>query len=230
MRPWCVVQHVAWEGPGLIGAEAHARSVDLRVLRMDLGDPLPAPSEIAGLVVLGGPMGLADAAAYPHLTAEIDLLADAVAARLPVLGVCLGSQLLAAALGARVFKGPALEVGLGDVDLTEQGLGDPVMGPAGRALPVVHWHNDTFDLPEGTALLASSAGYANQAYRFGDRVYGLQFHVELDAGMRRAWEARLPAGATLDEMGHARVARAGRALLGRWFDRAIGLAMASPPS
>ncbi|MBI3450776.1 MAG: type 1 glutamine amidotransferase [Acidobacteria bacterium] len=224
MRPWCLVQHVAWEGPGLLGVEARARGIELHVLRMDLGDPLPPASQIGGLVVMGGPMGVADAAAYPHLAAEIDLLAVAVAARIPVLGVCLGSQLLASALGARVFKGPALEVGLGDVDLTEEGRLDPVMGPAGRALPVVHWHNDTFDLPEGSALLASSAGYANQAYRFGDRVYGLQFHIELDAEMRRAWAARLPPGATLDEMGHARAARAGRALIGRWFDRAVAVA------
>ena len=221
MRPWCVVQHVAWEGPGLIATEARARGLDLRVHRMDLGDPLPAAEAICGLVVLGGPMGVNDAIAYPHLAAERDLLAAAVLKGLPVLGVCLGAQLLASALGARVFRGPTLEIGVGEVHLTGEGRRDAVLGKAGPSFPVVHWHQDTFDLPPGSVHLASSPPYAHQGFRLGDRVYGLQFHSELDAPLARLWVPRFPDGAGLDEVARSRVARSGGPLFGRFFDLSL---------
>lgn len=139
-----VIQHVDFEGPGLIGAVLSARGADLRVVRTDEGDALPAVDELDVLVVMGGPMGAHDDAAYPHLAGERELLAAAVAAGIPVLGVCLGAQLLAAALGGTVSRGPAPEVGLGTVSLTDTGRADPVLGPAGRYLRVLHWHADTF--------------------------------------------------------------------------------------
>lgn len=221
MRPWCAVQHVAWEGPGLIAHEARSRGIELQIRRMDLGDALPEAGALGGLVVMGGPMGARDAAAYPHLAAERDLLAGSVAAGLPVLAVCLGAQLLASALGGRVFRGATLEIGAGGVELTAEGKADPVLGPAGAPLPVIHWHHDTFELPEGCVHLASSPGYPMQAFRRGDRVYGLQFHVELDAGLLRSWTPHFPEGVRIDEVAHARVARAGRALIGRFFEQAV---------
>jgi GMP synthase-like glutamine amidotransferase len=221
MRPWCVVQHVAWEGPGLIAAAARARGLDLRVHRMDLGDPLPAADTLGGLVVMGGPMGAGDTIAYPHLAAERDLLAAAVSKGLPVLGVCLGAQLLASALGARVYRGPALEIGIGDVQLTEEGRRDAVLGKAGPSFPAVHWHKDTFDLPPECVHLASSPPYPHQGYRLGDRVYGFQFHSELDAGLLRSWMPHFPEETLIDEVARARVARAGGPLFGRFFDKAL---------
>jgi len=221
MRPWCVVQHVAWEGPGLIAAEARARGLDLRVHRMDLGDPLPAADTLGGLVVMGGPMGAGETIAYPHLAAERDLLASAVSQGLPVLGVCLGAQLLAAALGARVYRGASLEIGIGDVQLTEEGRRDAVLGKAGPSFPAVHWHQDTFDLPPGCVHLASSLPYPQQGFRLGDRVYGLQFHSELDADLLRSWMPHLPERTPIDEVARARVARAGSPLFGRFFDTAL---------
>jgi GMP synthase (glutamine-hydrolysing) len=137
---------------------------------------------LAGLVVLGGPMGVGEIEAHPHLRAEIDLLAAVVAADVPILGVCLGAQLLACALGAEVLPSATPEVGLGSVSPTPAGERDVVLGPGGRRVPVLHWHNDTFTLPPGAKLLASSDECANQAFRVG-RAYGLQFHVELDVAL-----------------------------------------------
>ncbi len=117
-------------------------------------------------------------AEHPYLPAERALIAQAHARGLPILGVCLGAQLLAAALGAAVYRGPRGEVGAGTVELTAAGRSDPLFAGAPDPLPVVHWHHDTFDLPPGAQLLASSERYAHQAFRVG-RSYGLQFHVEL---------------------------------------------------
>ena len=152
-RSWVAIQHVPFEGPGSIATAAARRETPLAVCHPYLGEPLPACRELCGLVVMGGPMGVSDTDSHPYLRDELALIAASVAAGLPVLGVCLGAQLLAAALGARVYRGPQLEIGPGTVALTDAGRSDPVLGAAGRAeLPVVHWHQDTFELPPGAAV------------------------------------------------------------------------------
>ena len=216
-RRFVVIQHLAAEGPGLIGAVArnHGHSLDIR--RMDRGDAVPAARTLEGLVVLGGTMAAYETAAHPYLAAEQRLLAEACTRDLPVLGVCLGAQLLAAALGARVFPGPAQEIGFGDVTLTADGTRDPILGPSGPVLPVFHWHGDTFELPAGATHLATSARYAQQAFRAGARAYGLQFHLELDRALARDWAGALPAGVRLEEKRRAAVEETGRAILHRFF-------------
>lgn len=221
-RTFVVIQHVASEGPGLIAAVARQHGIALDVRRMDRGDPLRKADAMHGLVVLGGPMGAGDAAAHPHLAAEQRLLADACALGIPVLGVCLGAQLLAAAHGARVYRGPAAEIGFGAVTLTPEGARDPVLGPSGPSFTAFHWHGDTFDLPAGAAHLAVSKQYQHQAFRVGNAAYGLQFHVELDPALARDWAHALPAGVTLDEKRRAAVELTGRAVLHRFFDRVPG--------
>jgi GMP synthase-like glutamine amidotransferase len=216
-RRCLVVQHLAAEGPGLIATVARDHGYALDVRRMDRGDPVPAGDALDGLVVLGGTMGAYDLAAYPHLAAEQRLLAEACARDVPILGVCLGAQLLAAALGARVFRGPAAEIGFGIVTLTPEGARDPILGPSGPAFPAFHWHSDTFDLPRGATHLAASAAYPQQAFRFGARAYGLQFHVELDRPLARDWATALPPGVKLDEKRRAAVEQTGRAILHRFF-------------
>lgn len=221
-RPWGVIQHVAWEGPGTIADEAAARGIRLDLRRMDRGEPVPTLEEISGLVVMGGPMSAHDTATHPHLAHERRLLRDAMERDLPVLAVCLGSQLLALALDARVERGPMPEIGIGEVALTAEGREDPVLGLAGESVPVVHWHEDTFHVPDGAVHLAESALYRNQAFRLGDRAYAFQFHLEVDRALAGAWEGKLPPGIQLTEDRRVEVERAGRSILGRFFDRALG--------
>jgi GMP synthase-like glutamine amidotransferase len=219
-QPWAVIRHVAWEEPGLIAAEAKARGLSLDARMMERGDPLPDAAEIGGLIVMGGSMAVYEADRFPHLKAEQALLRAAVDRGLPLLCVCLGAQLLAAALGARVFKGTAEEIGFGSVTLSEEGARDPVLGPAGPAIPVFQWHGDTFDLPDRSKLLAGNALYPNQAFKVGPRVYALQFHVELDAAVRDSWAPHLPHGIRMDAGLAEKAERAGRGIISRFFDAA----------
>ncbi|MCS7480483.1 type 1 glutamine amidotransferase [Umezawaea endophytica] len=218
-----VVQHVPFEGPGLIGPALSAVGADVRVVRVYAGEPLPDAEKLDALVVLGGPMGAFDDHAHPHLARERDLIAECVRRGTPVLGVCLGSQLLAAALGAQVWRGPDVESGAGTVTLTPAGSADPVLGPSGPRLPVVHWHHDTFDLPEHGVQLATSERYAQQAFRVGDS-YGLQFHVEFDAVALDQAAPHLPPDTTItpDEI-HA-VAAEGERVLKRWAEHVVTVA------
>lgn len=215
-----MLQHVPWEGPGTIADEAAARGIPIGVVRLDRGEPVPPAEELGGVIVMGGPMSVHDTAEHPHLVHERRLLRDAVERDLPILGVCLGAQLLAAALDARVERGPLPEIGIGEVTLTAEGRGDAVVGSDADSIPVVHWHEDTFHVPERGVLLAASALYRNQAFRLGRRAYAFQFHLEVDRELASAWAPKLPPG-TLEEARRADVERAGRAILGRFFDVAL---------
>jgi GMP synthase-like glutamine amidotransferase len=227
-RPWAIMQHVDHEGPGMIEGSLDRRGLRYEVFRMDRGDALPDPGSIDGLVVMGGPMGVHDTDRYPWLVAERELIAAVATSGRPVLGVCLGAQQLAAALGAEVTTGPTEEIGLGQVELTEAGRRDRVFGPeygglAHTALPCVHWHRDTFSLPDGAVHLAGTRLFPHQAFRWGDRVYALQFHVEVDHSLAKAWKPHLPAGVTLDGPGVALVESVGTRLLQRFVDRAAAI-------
>lgn len=190
MRPVLVLTHVPHEGPGLIAAALDG--VPYRV-RTVVGQPfprLPALDELSGLVVMGGPQD----ADEDSLAAERDLLARAAAAGVPVLGVCLGMQLLSLALGGRLLRRAGTEVGLGGVDVVAD---DPVLAPLGAQPTVVHWHADQVTLPEGATLLASTPTTPVQAFRLGSAL-GLQFHLEVDAGLLELWLS-LPDDDLLDD-------------------------------
>lgn len=205
-RPWVVLQHADHEGPGSIAAVLGEAGIRFEVLRPDRGHVVPLPDDVGGVVALGGPM-TADDDTKPWLADERALLAGVVAAGSPVLGVCLGAQQLAMALGAELVVGgddAEAEIGLTSVVLTAAGRLDPVLGPelgglADPSVACVQWHRDTFTLPEGAAHLAASRRFPHQAFRVGPRVYGFQFHVEIDGPLVDRW--RLPlrrAGADLD--------------------------------
>ncbi len=215
--PWVVLQHAAFEGPGSVAAAVRDAGAGLTVVRTDLGEAVPPPAEVArmaGLVVMGGPMSVHDDLAW--LEDERVLLRAAVGAGLPVLGVCLGAQQLAAALGADVTPGPAPECGVGEVHLTTAAIEDPVFGPAPTPLPCVHWHGDTFSLPGSAVRLARNDAYENQAIRVGERAYGLQFHVEVTASLVAHWGPHLPPGVFIRSSDVAHVSRAGDGIVRRF--------------
>ena len=209
------------------------RGIALHRVELDEGEPLPDWREFDAIVAMGGPMSANDDAELPWLIEEKRAIGEAVRAGTPFWGVCLGVQLLAASLGARVYPGPEPEVGLLPVELTDEGRSDPVFGDIDTELVTLQWHGDTFDLPSGAVRLAGSPTYANQAFRF-ERAYGLQFHLEVSPEMAREW-AEVPAYvASLERtLGAERapaflasisenadeMRAAGRSLFERWLDR-----------
>jgi GMP synthase (glutamine-hydrolysing) len=186
-----VLQHIACEPPGTYEDVLRERGVELVRVELDEGERLPDWREFDAIVAMGGPMSAVDDDALPWLTDEKGLIAEAVEAGTPFWGVCLGVQLLAASLGARVYPGPAPEVGILPVTVTEDGRRDPVFGDLPAELPTLQWHGDTFDLPPGAVRLAGSPAYPNQAFR-AQRAYGVQFHLEVSPELAREW-ADVPA-------------------------------------
>lgn len=182
VRPVLVLTHVPYEGPGLIAPGLDA-PVRVRTV-VDTPDPvLPSVDEISGLVVMGGPMDADDDCGHPGLRAERALLAAAVEADVPSLGVCLGAQLLGMALGARLHRRHGTEIGFAPVDVHADDL---VLGPLGSRPDVLHWHSDAIDLPPGATLLASSDATPVQAFRAGSAL-GVQFHLEVEPAMLDMW-------------------------------------------
>jgi GMP synthase-like glutamine amidotransferase len=231
-----VLQHIACEPPGVYEDVLRERGAMIHRVELDEGEPLPDRRDIDAIVCMGGPMSATDDSDLPWLTEEKAFIADAVRDGVPFWGVCLGVHLLAASLGARVYSGPAPEVGVLPVELTTEGLADPVFGGLPPVLPTLQWHGDTFDLPEGAVRLAGSPAYPNQAFRFGDAAYGVQFHVEVSPEQAREWaavpdyaealERVLGPGALDDLIGRletdaAEMLAHGSRLFERWLDHAL---------
>lgn len=173
-----ILQHVAFEGAGYIADWALSRGHSLVATRLDEGAALPALADFDWLVVMGGPMSVHDESRYPWMSAEKRLIREAIGAGRIMLGICLGAQFVAEALGAEVTVGRHKEIGWWPVTWSPD-----ASRLFGAALPprsdVFHWHGETFDLPAGAIRLASSQPCANQAFQFGDRIVGLQFHLEV---------------------------------------------------
>jgi GMP synthase-like glutamine amidotransferase len=179
------------EGPGTIEDHLAGRGVPSTTVDLEAGEPLPQHDPFTHIVVLGGPMAVYEMDKVPYLRSEAKLIGEAVAEGKRVLGVCLGAQLLAHVLGGRVYPGGKQEIGWDEVTLTDQGMADPCMAelllPGTKKAQVFQMHGDTFDLPPGSVLLASSGDYPNQAFRSGDRVYALQFHIEVTPSIVTGW-------------------------------------------
>lgn len=192
-----VIQHIEREGPGLLAEAAAARGWPLRLVRAWAGDPLPDPERAESvLVVLGGPMGIADLEdpAFPWLAPTVALLRRRLALDLPVLGICLGAQLLAQAGGGTVVPLqvgdpplPHREVGFGALHFSRSATEEPVLRGLDPAEVVLHWHGDRVQLPASATLLASTLPCPEQFFRLGRRAYGLQFHVEVTAAALERW-------------------------------------------
>lgn len=186
-----VLQHIWCESPGYYGELLEERGHEIDVYELDEGSPLPDLDGLDLVLVLGGPMSVNDEEGHSFLAPEERWIAEAIGGSIPYFGVCLGAQLLAATLSADVFQGQTPEVGVMAVSATPNGQKDGVLGVLGSDSLVLQWHGDTFDLPEGASLLASSALYPNQAFRWGDTAYGLQFHLEVTGEMIGHW-AEIP--------------------------------------
>lgn len=178
------VQHVAWETPHRILEACEGLAV--RTVEPLAGERLPDHDEVAGAVFMGGPMNVDEVERYPALAAEREWLAEAVRRRLPVLGICLGAQLLARALEAEVRPGARPEIGFAPVEIFDPD--DPVVGGLAPGTMVLHWHGDVFELPAGATPLARSAQTELQAFRQGC-AWGVLFHPEADLALIERWLA-----------------------------------------
>jgi len=187
LRRAVVLQHIACEPPGIYEDILLSRGIEVARAELDEGDPIPDLLDADLVIAMGGPMSVNDEAEHPWLAEEKQQIAAAVGAGVPFFGVCLGAQLLAASLGARVRAGEGPEVGVLPVELTEAGRSDPVFSELAKTFRTLQWHGDTFDLPPTAARLGGSVAYANQAFRVGKTAYGLQFHLEVTAKMLQEW-------------------------------------------
>lgn len=170
-----VLQHVPFESPGSIATTLTALGAHVETTRLYAGERLPTASDLDVLVVMGGPMSVNDVAEFPWIAAEKALVAEAIATGRSVLGVCLGAQFIASALGCPVYPNREREIGWFPIEPSDTGRASGVAIDA----PVFHWHGETFDMPRGATLLASTEGCVNQAFSIGRQVLGLQFHLEV---------------------------------------------------
>jgi len=175
-----VLQHHDRERLGIIADALRDVGVAPRCIRSFAGQPVPKEmGDALGIIVMGGPQSVYEQGCFPRLGNELRLIEDALKHQKPVLGVCLGSQLLATALGATVYPARTKEIGWNRVTLAESAQSDPLFDSAPRSFVAFHWHGDIFDFPHGPTLLAFSALTANQAFRYGRNVYGVLFHMEV---------------------------------------------------
>lgn len=202
MRKLLVLQHVRREPLGVL--DPLLRASGLRIHYVNFARDPQARIDLErydGLVVMGGPMNVDQQAQHPHLTYEIDLLQRAIAREMPTLGICLGSQLLAAALGAEVRRNPVPEIGWYPLNLHPSAGSDDLFQHMQMSTPVFQWHSYTFDIPQGAVHLASSPDCANQAFRYRDFAYGLQFHLEVDAPLIQRWLDQASINGELEPLG-----------------------------
>jgi GMP synthase (glutamine-hydrolysing) len=196
-----IIKNVETEGPGTIEKFLRKDGIPFHVIELGIGEIPPSLESYTTLIILGGPMGVYEMEHYPQLMAGSRIIREAINRDLKILGICLGAQMLAHCLGADVYPGPEKEIGWHHIELTGDALKDPLMrklavhpvvGDFWRKFRVFHWHGDTFDLPPGAVLLASSAAYRHQAFRVGSTIYGFQFHVEVTKEMIAQWFQGLP--------------------------------------
>jgi len=182
-----IIKHVEIEGPGLIEYCLRQEKIPFRILNLEKGTHLPKLDNLTHVVILGGPMTVYEEDRYPFLRDEDLFIKEAIQRGKPVLGICLGAQLIAKALGAKVFKAPVKEIGWYDISLTRVGSLDPLFSSLPKTFSVFQWHEDTFEIPRTAKWIATSPTLPHQAFRYGEKVYGLQFHLEVTEEMIHEW-------------------------------------------
>jgi len=196
-----IIKNYPTEGPGTIEDFLRKEDFSFKVVELSSGEVPPSLEDFNSLVILGGPMGVYEIGQYPHLRIESRIIREAINRDMKVLGICLGAQMIAYCLGSDVYKGPKEEIGWQHIELTGDGIKDlfmrklaihPSVGDFWRKFKVFHWHGDTFEIPIGAMLLASSELYKNQAFRYKNNVYGFQFHIEVTKKMTKEWFENRP--------------------------------------
>ncbi|MGZ3688705.1 MAG: type 1 glutamine amidotransferase [Bdellovibrionota bacterium] len=201
-KPVLIVQHAPHEHPAAVRRALESQGIQTHWIHPYRGENYPARNEISGVISLGGPMGANDEAEHPWILPELKLLSECASEGIPVVGICLGGQMLARALGGRVEKHSTVEVGWFPIELNAAGREDPILGAAGSNPTVYQWHGDTFHLPKDAVLLASSQACARQAYRVGTSAYGFQFHPEADHQLVQEWLSIDGVAEEIDEVAH----------------------------
>jgi len=188
MEEVLVFQHDPFEDLGYFAEVLDKQGADCRVVRFFHGE-MPAEDwqHIGALIILGGPMSVSEEDHYPFLRWEKRIIRAAIDEAVPMLGVCLGAQLIAEAFGTKIFHGPVKEIGWSQISITPHGQVDSLLGYLPESATVFQWHEDGFELPNGAIHLASSVNYQNQAFRVGKSIYGLQFHLEVTPRMIERW-------------------------------------------
>lgn len=183
-----VLQHVASEDLGIIGKSFRQKGIEADFIKIFAGQRIPRyMNGYDGLIALGGPMSVYEEDIYPFIKDELLLIKSALKKDIPILGICLGAQLLSKAAGANVYKGKKKEIGWYDIKLTDEGRRDRLFLGLPDEFTVFQWHGDTFDIPEKSRRLASSELFPNQIIKAGKNAYGLQFHLEVTEEMIREW-------------------------------------------
>ncbi|MBF0272727.1 MAG: glutamine amidotransferase [Magnetococcales bacterium] len=188
MKTVYAIRHVMFEDLGSFAELTRGRGYQIRYVEAGIEDLTRIDPLLPDLlVVLGGPIGVYEEETYPFITAELALLKKRLAADRPTLGICLGAQMMAKALGARVYPGPVKEIGWQPLTITPEGQSSSLRHLAADKTSMLHWHGDTFDLPHGATLLASSANYAHQAFRWGEHALAFQCHPEIQGARLESW-------------------------------------------
>ncbi len=196
-----IIKNIITEGPGTIEDFLRKEDFSFRVVELSSGEAPPSLEDFNTLVIMGGPMGVYEIGQYPYLRVESRIIREAINRDMKVLGICLGAQMIAYCLGSDLYKGPKEEIGWQHIELTGDGIKDlfmrklaihPSVGDFWRKFKVFHWHGDTFEIPIGAVLLASSELYKNQAFRYKNNVYGFQFHIEVTKKMIKEWFENRP--------------------------------------
>lgn len=187
MKEILIFKHVPFEGPGTLRDALLERGVRHREVNLYEEEAPNSLDNCGGLIIMGGPMNVYEEDEYPFLRDEDRIIKEALARRLPMVGVCLGAQLMAKAAGAKVTKGAKKEIGWYPLHLTEEARKDQAFKALPNEVEVFQWHGDTFDIPKGAVRLASSELFPNQAFRIGENAYALQFHIEVTSQIIEEW-------------------------------------------
>jgi len=189
MQNILVLQHVPHEGLGSMKSVLENFLVEIEYCHLYRNQQLPeSPRSFALIIIMGSPINVDGVANHPYLENECQFIRDAISNHIPLLGICFGAQLIAKVMGAKVFSGNKKEIGWYDIDLTSDAGADPVFfDMARRTLKVFQWHGDTFELPSGARSLAFSDLYDQQAFSYQNRIYALQFHLEVTPQIIQSW-------------------------------------------